>query len=87
VLKLFRSRRLTHQCACEQILLADGNNQYKLPHMGKEKLMRSGQLPLSIRVTEQLRDKIHALQVRPTQQVVLEVPEAAAEEEGTIAQV
>jgi hypothetical protein len=37
---------LTHQQFLEQIILCDGGNNYKLPHTGKEMLLRQGQLPV-----------------------------------------
>ena len=58
---------LTHQKVLEQILLCDGGNNYKLPHMGKERLLRQGQLPVSIAVTDELQAKIEQLQ-QPQQQ-------------------
>jgi hypothetical protein len=39
---------LTHQQCLEQIILCDGGNNYKLPHMGKERLLRQGQLTVEI---------------------------------------
>jgi hypothetical protein len=44
---------LTHQQCLEKIILCDGGNSYKLPHMGKERLLRQGQLPVSIGVTDE----------------------------------
>ena len=32
----------------ECIILFDGNNDYKMPHISKEKFERSSQLPISI---------------------------------------
>ena len=53
---------LTHQQVLERILLCDGGNNYKLPHMGKERLARQGQLPVSIAVSDELQAKIEQLQ-------------------------
>ena len=53
---------LTHQQVLEQIILHDGGNNYKLPHMGKERLARQGQLPVSIAVSDELQEKIEQLQ-------------------------
>jgi hypothetical protein len=53
---------LTHQQYLEQIILCDGGNNYKLPHMGKERLLRQGQLPVSIGVSDELQAKIQQLQ-------------------------
>ena len=35
-----------------QIIECNGNNDYKLPHMAKEKLERAGNLPVTIPVTD-----------------------------------
>ena len=40
---------LSLQCAMESTMLADGFNEYKLQHMGKEHLRHEGKLPVSIR--------------------------------------
>ena len=53
---------LTHQQVLERIILCDGGNNYKLPHMGKERLARQGQLPVSIAVSDELQAKIDELQ-------------------------
>jgi hypothetical protein len=53
---------LTHQHCLEQIILYCGGNNYKLPHMGKERLARQGQLPVSIGVSDELQAKIQLLQ-------------------------
>jgi hypothetical protein len=42
---------LTLQCCLEQILISNGDNKYKVPHMGKERLLRDGILPLRIRAS------------------------------------
>jgi hypothetical protein len=39
---------LTLQCCLEEILLCNGANTYKVPHMGKERLLRAGTLPVRI---------------------------------------
>jgi hypothetical protein len=39
---------LTLQSCLEEILLSNGDNKYKIPHMGKEKLLRLGTLPVHI---------------------------------------
>jgi hypothetical protein len=44
---------LTHQQCLEQIILYGTGNDYKLPHTGKERLLRQCQLPVSIGVTSQ----------------------------------
>jgi hypothetical protein len=48
---------LTHQQCLEQIILCDGGNTFKLPHMGKERLLRQDQLPVSIGVSDELQAK------------------------------
>jgi hypothetical protein len=53
---------LTHQQVLEQIILCGGGNNYKLPHMGKERLLRQGQLPMSIGVSDELHARIQQLQ-------------------------
>ena len=35
-----------------QIIECDGGNKYKIPHMNKDRLVRLGQLPVSLAVTE-----------------------------------
>jgi hypothetical protein len=42
---------LTLQSVLEQILISNGGNNYKIPHMGKERLLRDGVLPLRIRAS------------------------------------
>ena len=39
---------LSYQSAMESTMKVGGSNQYKLVHMGKEKLWREGKLPVSI---------------------------------------
>jgi hypothetical protein len=39
----------------------DGGNNYKIPHMGKEKLARVGQLPTSINIDHDLIQRVQAL--------------------------
>lgn len=43
---------LTHSCCLDEILQIYGGNDYKIPHIGKEKLLREGQLPIQIGVSE-----------------------------------
>ena len=45
---------VTHQSCMVEILKALGGNQYKIPHMQKDKLLREGKLPISLSVTLQL---------------------------------
>jgi hypothetical protein len=53
---------ITHQQCLQEIILCDGGNNYKIPHMGKVKLARPGQLPVSIQVKDELRTKIVELE-------------------------
>ena len=46
---------LTHQCCMNEIIASHGDNDWKIPHMEREKLECQGQLPLVIGVTEQAR--------------------------------
>ncbi|VFQ98898.1 unnamed protein product [Cuscuta campestris] len=41
---------LTYQCCMEEIIKQKGGNQYKIPHMGKDRLERMNQLPDNIQV-------------------------------------
>ena len=41
---------LSLQCCLNEIIKSSGNNQYKLPHMGKEKLERENRLPVAVEV-------------------------------------
>lgn len=43
---------LTHQCCLNEILAIHGNNDYKIPHIGKASLLAQGLLPLRIRVAD-----------------------------------
>jgi hypothetical protein len=52
---------LTLQKVMELIILHDGDNHFKLPHLKKDALLRQGILPVSLPVTEQLREKIESL--------------------------
>jgi len=42
---------LTHQTCMEEIILANGDNNYSIPHMGKESLERHGALPRRIKLS------------------------------------
>jgi hypothetical protein len=44
---------LTLQSCLAEILLSHGDNQYKIPHMGKEGLLRAGALPVRIAASAQ----------------------------------
>ena len=43
---------ITLQCCMDDILTANGNNDYKIRHIGKEALLRQGQLPTRIAASE-----------------------------------
>ena len=49
---------LTLQKVMETIILKDGGNEYKLPHMSKEKLEQNGELPVLILVSDELLQKL-----------------------------
>mmetsp|Transcript_14806 Transcript_14806/g.21169 ORF Transcript_14806/g.21169 Transcript_14806/m.21169 type:complete len:280 (-) Transcript_14806:44-883(-) len=53
---------LTLQKVMEVCILHDGRNDYKLPYMSKRKLEKLGQLPMSIKVSKALENKINTLQ-------------------------
>jgi hypothetical protein len=42
---------LTLQSCLDEILCSNGGNTYSTPHMGKEKLLRAGTLPVRIRAS------------------------------------
>ncbi len=44
---------LTSQSCLEEIILSHGDNEYKIPHMGKEGLLRVGALPVRIAASAQ----------------------------------
>ena len=44
---------LTLQCCLDEILKCGGGNNYKIPHMGKEKLRREGRLPTRIEASDE----------------------------------
>jgi hypothetical protein len=50
------SGSLTLQVVTNQIIEHDAENDFRLGHMGKERLARLGQLPLSLDVHEQAAD-------------------------------
>lgn len=49
---------LSLQLAMEQVILVDGDNNYKLRHMSKEKLEREGKLEVSITISDELQQKL-----------------------------
>jgi hypothetical protein len=52
---------LTLQSCMLCILREDGGNQYKLPHLGKDKLRKSGVLPRVLEADHDLYDKVKAM--------------------------
>ena len=49
---------LTLQKVMETIILRNGGNDYKIPHMSKQRLERNGELPVSIVVSDELFAKL-----------------------------
>ena len=69
---------LTLQKVMELVILNDGCNQYKLPHLKKDALLRQGTLPVSLPVTAELREKIESLEaVDEAVEAVVEAVEEA----------
>jgi hypothetical protein len=66
---------LTLQTVMELIILNDGGNNFKIPHMRKDALARQGQLPISIDVSEELMAKLVSLD---------EGDDAVAEQEAVV---
>ena len=48
----------TLQKVVECIILCDGNNDYKMPHISKEELERYGKLPMSIKILDKVKAKL-----------------------------
>ena len=44
---------LTLQSCMNEIIDDKGDNKYKIPHMGKDRLERTNQLPVSLEVTQE----------------------------------
>ena len=44
---------LTGQSCMEVSMLEEGNNKYKIPHMGKNKLRKNDQLPKNIKASQE----------------------------------
>jgi hypothetical protein len=44
---------ITLQSCLDEILSSNGDNTYKIPHMGKERLLRDGVLPARVRASPQ----------------------------------
>ena len=48
----------TLQKVMEAIILCNGDNNFKVPHICKRKLERTGQLPVSIKVLDSVKEKL-----------------------------
>ena len=44
----------------QEVILSNGNNEYEIVHMNKERLERSGTLPVSIMASDDVIDLIAA---------------------------
>ena len=53
---------LTLQQTMEQVILADGDNTYKLQHLSKSRLEKKGPLPTSIMISEDLKRKLSCIE-------------------------
>ena len=53
---------LTLQHTMEQIILADGCNNYRLQHLSKAQLERKGKLPISSLISEDLKRKLTCIE-------------------------
>ena len=49
---------LTLQTVLEEVILKDGSNRFKIPHLGKEKLSNAGMLPHVVELRQATRDKV-----------------------------
>jgi hypothetical protein len=45
---------VTLQTVFDEVIKANGGNEYKLPHMNKERLEREGRLPVAVHCTHLL---------------------------------
>ncbi|KAF0703711.1 hypothetical protein AaE_015265 [Aphanomyces astaci] len=52
---------LTLQCCLREVIMAAGDNSYKVPHMKKEALKKSGKLPESVMCSEDVFETGHGL--------------------------
>ena len=55
---------LTLQKVMEMCILHKGNNDYKRPHISKEKLERTGELPCSILVSDEMEEEMDEIDRR-----------------------
>lgn len=53
---------LTHMAVCDEILKHDGKNDFDVPHMGKDKLARGGDLPARFVASERAVQKARLIQ-------------------------
>jgi len=56
---------LTHQSCLEEIILSKGDNDYSIPHMGKERLERHGALPRQITLSDAATAVLHHVGLLP----------------------
>ena len=49
---------LSHQLVCDRILAHHGNNDFNIPHIGKERLERAGKLPVCIELLDDAKREI-----------------------------
>lgn len=55
---------ISHQSCLNEILACNGCNHYKLPHLGKSKLLDDrGVLPCSIQVTDEAEQTLETLKI------------------------
>lgn len=54
---------ITHQAVCNLILEHGGDNDYKLPHLGKAALERQGALPKQLRVSDDAKQELIDMQI------------------------
>jgi len=52
---------LTHASLLNEVIEQNGGNNYKIPHMGKARLERDGNLPVAIELTERNAEEFELL--------------------------
>lgn len=55
---------LTHMTVCNAILENDGNNRFDIPHMQKQMLERTGNLPSRVELSEAAKERFELLELR-----------------------
>jgi hypothetical protein len=63
--KMLNRTFITHQSICDCIIQSHGENDYDIPHLGKEALERQGTLPITLPVSEQSKNVILRLNIQP----------------------